>query len=255
MRPLPRSSIPGITAWQQRWTPRTFTSKACHQSAGSASHVLSWLPVPAFATSSSTAPHSASPRSTDSRDVTSISIARPSISSATDSIWSRERAVTVTDQPSPASARAMFAPIPRPPPVTTAMRSGNGCLDRLERLRVLERREVAGVRSERLRAHGAAHDLRQARLRQRLDEEDAIRLEHPAELARDLVGNLLLRRGGAGKQAAEDPGRLALDLVRHADGRRLPHRRVPDGGGLELGRADPLAGDVHRVVAAAVQEP
>ena len=32
MRPPPRASMRGIAARQQRYTPRTFTSKTCHQS-------------------------------------------------------------------------------------------------------------------------------------------------------------------------------------------------------------------------------
>ena len=44
-----------MTARQQRWTPRTFTSKVCHQASASTSQVApSWLPIPALATSSST---------------------------------------------------------------------------------------------------------------------------------------------------------------------------------------------------------
>ena len=43
--------------------------------------------------------------------------------------------------------------------------------------------------------------------------------------------------------------------MRDADGGCLPHGGVRDRGGLELGRPDPLAGDVERVVRAPVQEP
>ena len=73
--------------------------------------------------------------------------------------------------------------------------------------------------------------------------------------ARAIVGRELVRRLRAREQAAEDPRHLALHLVRHADRRGLAHGRVRDGGRLELGRADPLAGDVERVVGAPVQEP
>ena len=59
----------------------------------------------------------------------------------------------------------------------------------------------------------------------------------------------------SGREHAEDPGDLALDLVRHADRRRLGDRRMCDGGRLDLRRPDPLARDVQRVVGAAVQEP
>src|SRR3954454_7145321 len=211
--------------------------------------------MPAFATSRSTRPISSKPRSTDSREATSISTARPPVSSATAPISSRVRAVTTTDQPSPASARPTFAPIPRPPPVTTATPSGNCGLDRVERLRILESGDVARVGAERLRADGAADDLRGARLRQRLDEEDAVRLESLAELGGDVVGDLLLRHLRAREEAAEDPCRLALHVVRNADRGRLAHGRMVDRRRLQLRRPDALAGDVHRVVAAPVQEP
>ena len=44
-------------------------------------------------------------------------------------------------------------------------------------------------------------------------------------------------------------------LVRDPDGRRLDDRRMADRRRLELGRADPLACDVQRVVRASVEEP
>src|SRR5690348_16729277 len=161
--------------------------------------------MPAFATSRSTWPISANASATDSRDATSIATARPPVSAATPSIWSRERAETTTDQPSPASERAIEAPIPRPPPVMTATPSGNRGSNRLEGLRVLQRREVAWIGAERRRLHGAADDLRRARPRQRIDEEDAVGLERLAELVRDVVGDLCRGRRRTRKQAAEDP--------------------------------------------------
>src|SRR3954452_7487793 len=259
IRPRPRSSIPGITARQHRWTPRTFTSKVRHHSPGSVSQEReSREPVPALAKSSSTGPVSATARSTASREVTSSSTARPPISDATASTWSRERAPTTTSKPSAASARAAFAPIPRPPPVTSATRSGNRGLDRVQRLRVLERRDVARVGAERLRAHGTADDLRRARLRQRVDEHDPVRLERLPELVRDRgrdLGGERRRRLVPRQEAAEDPRDLALHLVRHADRRGLSDRGVADRGRLELRRPHPLAGDVERVVGAAVEEP
>ena len=53
----------------------------------------------------------------------------------------------------------------------------------VERLRVLGRGHVARVLAHRDRAHGAAQDLGRARLRQRLHEHHARRLERPAQLA------------------------------------------------------------------------
>src|SRR5262249_41695813 len=54
---------------------------------------------------------------------------------------------------------------------------------------------------------------------------------------------------------AEQPGRLALHLVRDADRRRLRDEPGADRGGLELGGPDPLARDVERVGAAPVEGP
>src|SRR5205807_8086158 len=192
---------------------------------------------------------------------TSPTSARPPISAATASTSAAVRAVTATCIPAAASSRATFAPIPRPPPVTSATpsrRSSDGTCDLLQCFRVLERREVARVLPQDARANRAADDLRAPRLRQRADEEDPLRPEGLAQLVRDALADLARQRVvrlGARARHAEDPRHLALDLVRHAHRRRLGDRRVGDGGRLELGRADPLAGDVQRVVGAAVQEP
>src|SRR5438045_3441 len=63
----------------------------------------------------------------------------------------------------------------------TGILSDRGC-DRVERLGILDRREVARVDAERGRAHRPPHDLRRARLRQRLDEDDPGRPERASEL-------------------------------------------------------------------------
>src|SRR5262249_42377348 len=149
---------------------------------------------------------------TESREETSSSTAVPPTSAATASTCPRVRAPTTTDQPSSASARATLAPIPRPPPVTSAIRpasakaslvdaalstsglrphvrlrrqpcafglagGADGGRDPVERLGVLERREVARVGAERGRPHRAADDLRRPRPRQRVHEEHALRRE------------------------------------------------------------------------------
>src|SRR5262245_5327195 len=253
IRPPPRSSMSGMTLRQHRCTPRTFTSKTRHHSSGVISQAIPRLPPPAFATSRSTAPISSKPRSTDSCELTSISTARPPISDATASISARVRAATATSQPSRASARAILAPIPRPPPVTSAL--GNRPSDLLERLRVLERGEVARVLAEHPRTDGAADDLRGARLRQRGHPEDAVRLERLAEHVCDRGRDALVVRDTVGLCDAEDPRHLALHLVRNADRRRLGDDPAANRSRLELRRADSLAGDVQRVVAAPVQEP
>ncbi len=54
--------------------------------------------------------------------MTSHGTARPPISAARDSIRSVRRAAQTTSKPSPASDRAVAAPIPLLAPVTTAMR-------------------------------------------------------------------------------------------------------------------------------------
>src|SRR5207248_5486016 len=116
---------------------------------------------------------------------TSATMPTPPISRATPSTCSRERAETATRIPAAASSRAMFAPIPRPPPVTSATwpsSSDDGTGDLVEDIWVLQRRKIAGILAEHARTDGAAHDLRAPRLRQCRHEQDAVRLERLAEL-------------------------------------------------------------------------
>src|SRR3954471_759378 len=70
----------------------------------------------------STSPASAIARATDASSATSITTARPPTSAATTSISAAVRAATHTAAPSSASTRATAAPMPRPPPVTSARR-------------------------------------------------------------------------------------------------------------------------------------
>src|SRR5437868_12845994 len=162
-----------------------FTSKVLHHSTGSPSGVSSPL-VPALQTSRSTSPASSAQRSTSSRFDTSPTSARPPMSRATAPTCSCVRPVTMTRIPAPASSRAMFSPMPRPPPVTSAL-PDNGTADLLQALGVLERGQVTGILAEHARAHGAADDLRRPRLRQRPDPEDPLGLERLAERIRDRV--------------------------------------------------------------------
>src|SRR5438034_11721175 len=125
IRPRPRCSIPGMTARQQRYTPRTLTRKTRHQSAGASSHArASGLPMPAFAQSRSIGPRPLSTwrtiDSTESGLETSATTGIPPRSYATSSTSSLVRAATAMRAPARASSRAMLAPIPRPPPVTSA---------------------------------------------------------------------------------------------------------------------------------------
>ena len=59
----------------------------------------------------------------------------------------------------------------------------------------------------------------------------------------------------AGPEHGEAPDDLPLDFVGHADRGRLGDGGVADQDRLDLGRPEPLAGDLDRVVAAAVEEP
>src|SRR5882757_10910508 len=56
----------------------------------------------------------------------------------------------------------------------------------------------------------------------------------------------------AGSQHDEHDNRLSLELVRYANRRRLQHRRMRRRGGLDFSRSHPLARDLERVVAAAL---
>src|SRR3982751_6056013 len=149
--------------------------------------------MPAFAQRMSIGPRPDSTErtidSTDSRCETSATIGYASISSASSSSSSLVRAAIATPAPADRNSRAMFAPMPRPPPVTSAIcpsSSGKG-LDLLQRFGILQRRQVPWILPDRLRADGASHDLRAARLRQRADPFDSLGLERLAERCRDGV--------------------------------------------------------------------
>src|SRR5579862_2539429 len=254
MRPPPRSIMSGAQARQHMYTPRTFTSNTCHHSStpGSASPGPE---MPALFTSRSTAPTSPHQRATSSRFETSPTSARPPISSATDCTSPAVRPVTMTSMPARASSRAMFAPMPRPPPVTSAVpRRSDSICDLLQGLGVLESGQVARILAERTRTDGAPHDLRRARLRERGHPHDAVRLERLPQRIRNSGGDERVVALRAVRHA-EDPRHLALHRVRDADGSGLGDDAAADRGGLELGGTDALAGDVERVVAASVQEP
>src|SRR5437763_8560234 len=216
--------------------------------------------MPAFATSRSTARSSSIHRSTSSRLETSPTSPVPPISAATASTCSRVRPATATRIPADARSRAMPAPIPRPPPVTRARPSSRSDDTRylLQRLWVLHRRQVTGVLPEGASPHRPPDDLRAARFRERGDEQDPIRPERLSELRGHALADLRRERVArldAVARHAEDPGDLALHVVRHPHRGRLRDGRVRHDRRLELCRADPLAGDVERVVRAPVQEP
>src|SRR6266545_2712701 len=198
------------------------------------------MPMPALATRRSRAPRpcstSATIRSTSSRLETSATTARPPISLATCSTSSRVRAETATRIPADASSRAMLAPIPRPPPVTSAicpLRSPDGTRDLVQNVRIFERGQVPGIFPENAGANGAADDFRAASLRERGHEDDPLRLEGFAELVRDARRDLervSRRRLVPGPEHTEDPRDLSLHIVRDSDRGRLRDRVMGDRG-------------------------
>src|SRR5215218_10652201 len=134
----------------------------------------------------------------------------------------------------------------------------DGAPDLVERFGILERREVAGILAERSGPDGAPDDLRAPSLGQRGDKDHTLGPEGLPELVRRRASDLgseLLGGRESGPKGAEDPGDLALHFVRDADGGGLGDGWVRDRGGLDLGGPDALAGDVQRVVGAAVEEP
>ncbi len=119
---------------------------------GSSSSVAPRVPMPAFATRSSIGPVSAKPRSTDSRDVTSISIARPPISrgDVVDLIArprrhddvaavACERTRDVRADPAAAAGDQRDAPRQRPPRSPRATRGSRATTGRRDRCRVRSR--------------------------------------------------------------------------------------------------------------------
>src|SRR4051794_11499634 len=121
--PPPSARRAGSRAWVTRTMPRAFRSNIRAQSATSASStVAASTAPPALLTSTSTLSTAAASARTESSSVTSHTTAVPPISRASSSIRSWRRAAQTTWNPSPASARAVAAPMPLLAPVTTAVR-------------------------------------------------------------------------------------------------------------------------------------
>ena len=93
--------------------------------------------------------------------------------------------------------------------------------------------------------------LPRPRLGQRGREVDQVGRRDRADLGADMRAQFGLQRRRS--FLARDQGdvavdALALDVVRVADHRGLGDERVADQGALDLGRAEPVAGDVEHVV-------
>ena len=103
-----------------------------------------------------------------------------------------------------------------------------------------------------------AHHLAAAGAGQLGHDHDGLGRERLAQVRDDVTGDgrpeLRVVRD-APLEDAEDDDDLALDLVGHPDGGRLEDRPMARGGALDLGRSDALAGDLERVVGAALDEP
>ncbi len=127
--PQRRATMPGTNACAQRNGPVAFTAKSRFHSSSPTRASGAELAMPALDTRMSTvpkrAPAAACRRAIESASETSQGTASAlapvwRISSATASISSALRAATITRAPASASSRAVAAPMPRPPPVTSA---------------------------------------------------------------------------------------------------------------------------------------
>src|SRR5262249_6198035 len=130
MRPQPRATIPGRTAWLHNSAPRRLTSMPRHHlSRGVSQKGPNGSTTPALLTSTSTDPRRCAmalralvtPRgSVTSAENATASPPATRIRCVVSSRSAAERAITATLAPEAASVCAMARPMPRPPPVTTA---------------------------------------------------------------------------------------------------------------------------------------
>src|SRR4051812_35551166 len=100
----------------------------------------------------------------------------------------------------------------------------------------------------------ATHDLAAARLGQRWGEVDEVGAGDGADLRADVAAQLRLELGRAFLASVErdvDVDAGALDVVRVADDGGFGDLGVADQGTLDLGGAEPVAGNVEHVVDAA----
>src|SRR4051812_154365 len=86
-----------------------------------------------------------------------------------------------------------------------------GASDRLDRAGIVERGQVAGIQAEPRRPDDPTHDLARARLGQRRDDRDDLRLQRLAEVFDNQAGDRgpeLVAIGLAAAQGADDDDRL-----------------------------------------------
>ena len=130
MVPLPRSSIPGSTAWVRTYTAVRLTAITLSHSCRPTQRIeRAWLLCPALLISTSTRPKRSSVHATKPAAASAFSRStarathRPpsfSIERATASTGACRRPQITTCAPSAASIRAVTSPMPVPPPVTIA---------------------------------------------------------------------------------------------------------------------------------------
>ena len=136
--------------------------------------------------------------------------------------------------------------------------------DLLQRGRILDRRQVAGVAPLADRLDRAAQQLAGARLRQARDEVDARRPRDARRAASSTVFMMspssfrraVARRPARAASLRDDEGHrdLALERIGDADDRDLGDVRMARDALLDLARAEAVAGDVDHVVGAAEDE-
>src|SRR6266699_4033272 len=131
--------------------------------------------------------------------------------------------------------------------------------DPIHRGGVLERRQISEIGLAEVRAaNHPAQDFGVPRLRELGHEPDGVGSQRPAQQLHDLVRDVA-RQGvrwlAAGAQYGEHDHRLAFELVRYPDRRRLEHGRVRCGRRFDLRGTYALPGDFQRVVAPAVDVP
>src|SRR5438270_13305265 len=148
-------------------------------------------------------------------------------------------------QSSPIRTQVGFSSAPRRP-------------DRVQGLGILERGQVARRQPQVDRLHDPAQDLGVPGPGQVGHEMDRLGSQRLTHVAGDQVLQFLhqgVADGGARPGHHEDDQRLTLDLIGDADGGCLLDRRVANQDRLHLGRPQPLAGDLERVVGAAEDVP
>src|SRR4051812_1775882 len=227
MRPKPRAAIPGATRRASTNGAVRLTARCWSQSSSLTSSTVPRIqPTPAFGTSTSTGPRSASTSSTSCSDAARSARSAPAVSTrvppaassrASSSARVASRAYAkATDAPEAASPRAIAAPIPPLAPVTSATRPASSLLANLERVDDEDERRVG--RDRRRPSLGAVGELRgdgELAPAARLDPHETLvpALDHLALAEREV------------ERRAVVPGRVELlaGVVEDAD---VLHRQV-----------------------------